>query len=71
MVESSNDRSPEELAEEKKAMGNEALKANKIDEAIQLYGEAIDICKTEAMLSNRAMAYIKKRKFKEALLDCE
>ena len=70
MVESV-DRKPEELAEDKKNLGNEALKAGKTDDAIKLYSEAIEICKTEAMLTNRAVAYIKKRMYKEALFDCE
>ena len=39
--------------------------------AIALYSKAIDINKNEGMYTNRAMAYIKKRKYKEALFDCE
>ena len=31
----------------------------------------IDIVKSEGILTNRAMAYIKQRKYKEALFDCE
>jgi len=58
-------------AEQKKNEGNEALKAGKVDEAISLYSEAIEMHKNEAILTNRAMAYIKQRKYKEALLDCE
>ena len=58
-------------AEEKKSAGNEALKAGEVDEAIRLYTEAIDLSKNEGMFTNRAMAYIKKRKYKEALFDCE
>lgn len=46
-------------AEEKKNAGNEALKAGKVDEAIQLYTEAIELDKNEGMFTNRAMAYIK------------
>ena len=57
MVEA-EDRPPKELAEEKKNQGNQALKEGKLDDAIQLYTEAITICKTEAMLTNRAVAYI-------------
>ena len=70
MVESA-EKTPEQQADMLKNQGNEALKAGKEDEAIKLYSEAIEICKTEAMLTNRAVAYIKKRKYKEALLDCE
>ena len=61
---------PEE-AEAKKNEGNEALKAGKIAEAIALYTEAIEMNKNEGMFTNRAMAYIKQKKYKEALFDCE
>ena len=61
---------PEE-AEAKKNEGNEALKAGKIVEAIALYTEAIEMNKNEGMFTNRAMAYIKQKKYKEALFDCE
>ena len=60
-----------ELAEAKKNEGNAALKAGEVDQAIQLYTEAIELCKNEGMFTNRAMAYIKQRKYKEALFDCE
>ena len=60
-----------EQAEAKKNEGNEMLKAGKIDEAIALYSEAIEMNKNEGMFTNRAMAYIKQRKYKEALFDCE
>ena len=60
-----------ELAEQKKNEGNTALKAGNVDQAIALYSEAIELSKNEGMFTNRAMAYIKKRKYKEALFDCE
>ena len=60
-----------ELAEVKKNEGNEMLKAGKIAGAIALYTEAIEMFKSEGMFTNRAMAYIKQRKYKEALFDCE
>lgn len=62
---------PAALAEEKKNEGNTALKAGDVTTAIKLYSEAIDLCKNEGMFTNRAMAYIKQRKYKEALFDCE
>ena len=62
---------PSEAAEAKKLEGNTALKAGKVDEAIALYTEAIELCKNEGMFTNRAVAYIQKKKFKEALFDCE
>ena len=70
MVEA-DQRPAEEIAEAKKNEGNQALKAGKIEDAISLYTEAIEISKTEAMLTNRAVAYIQKRNYKQALLDCE
>ena len=62
---------PVEAAEAKKNEGNTALKAGEIDKAILLYSQAIELNKTEGMFTNRAVAYIQKRKFKEALFDCE
>ena len=62
---------PAEAAEAKKLEGNAALKAGEVDKAIILYSEAIELCKNEGMFTNRAVAYIQKRKFKEALFDCE
>ena len=47
------------MAEEKKNEGNTALKAGEIDQAIQLYTEAIELQKNEGIFTNRAMAYIK------------
>lgn len=50
---------PVELAEQKKTEGNAALKAGKINDAIGLYSEAIELNKNEGMFTNRAVAYIK------------
>lgn len=47
------------------------MKAGNVDLAIKLYSEAIDLNKNEGMFTNRAVAYIKKRMYKEALFDCE
>ena len=62
---------PAEAAEAKKLEGNTALKAGEVDKAIALYSQAIELCKNEGMFTNRAVAYIQKKKFKEALFDCE
>jgi DnaJ homolog subfamily C member 7 len=64
-------KDPAELAECKKNEGNAALKAGNVDDAIKLYSEAIELNKNEGMFTNRAMAYIKQRKYKDALFDCE
>ena len=70
-------------AEELKNQGNDALKAGDIQKAVDLYTQSIgkyislplkqglDIERSEAVLTNRAVAYTKQRKFKEALRDCE
>ena len=62
---------PAEAADAKKNAGNTALKAGEIDKAIGLYTEAIELNKNVGMFTNRAVAYIQKRKYKEALFDCE
>lgn len=60
-----------QMADDKKNEGNTALKAGEVDEAIKLYTEAIELQKSEGIFTNRAMAYIKQRKYKEAIFDCE
>lgn len=47
------------------------MKAGNFDKAIELYTEAVGLHRNEAILSNRAVAYISKRMFKEALHDVE
>jgi hypothetical protein len=37
------------------------LKAGNFDKAIELYTEAVGLHRTEAILSNRAVAYISKK----------
>lgn len=71
MVESADTLTAALKAEEKKNAGNDALKAGHTDEAISLYSEAIELSKNEGIFTNRAMAYIKQRKYKQALFDCE
>lgn len=55
-----------------KKQGNEALAQNKLDEAIQLYTEAIDLDPENHILySNRSAAYAKAKKYDSALTDAE
>lgn len=55
-----------------KTQGNEALAQNKLDEAIQLYTEAIDLDPYNHILySNRSAAYTKAEKYELALTDAE
>lgn len=67
-------------AEQLKNQGNEALKGGNLDMAVLLYTQSLgrstysypaDAHKTEGTFTNRAMAYIKQHKYKEALFDCE
>lgn len=55
-----------------KEKGNQALNADKYDEAIAAYTEAIALdAKNHVLYSNRSAAYAKAGKFKEALVDAE
>eukprot|EP00127_Corallochytrium_limacisporum_P005686 Clim_evm65s210 gene=Clim_evmTU65s210 len=57
-------------AEELKAQGNDAFKAKHFDEAIRLYGEAIETNpNVPAYYANRAFAYIKEEFYGAALED--
>ena len=55
-----------------KDQGNKALAANKFDEAVNLYSEAILIDPNNHVLySNRSAAYAKLAKYENALKDAE
>ena len=59
-------------AEELKIKGNESLKSNKVDEAIELYTQAIDLDpENHVLYSNRSAAYLLANKYDEALKDAE
>jgi len=60
-----------EAAEKLKLWGNEQLKAGDQKKDIELYTEALNFHRTEAILSNRCLAYTQLRKYKEALHDVE
>jgi len=60
-----------EGAEKLKKLANTELQGGNFDKAIELYTEAIGLHRTEAILSNRAVAYISKKMYKEALHDVE
>lgn len=60
-------KTPEEL----KNLGNNELKQGNTQEAIDFYSQSLDQEKTEGVYTNRAVAYIKLFKWKEALFDCE
>ena len=59
-------------AEELKIKGNESLKSNKVEEAIELYTQAIELDPENHILySNRSAAYCQADKYSEALKDAE
>ena len=56
-------------AETVKLRGNECLKANDFDEAIQHYTKSLQILEQPHVLNNRSLAYYKKKCFREAERD--
>jgi stress-induced-phosphoprotein 1 len=60
------------MAEELKTKGNAALQANRFDEAIDYYSQAIKIdSNNHVLFSNRSAALVKAKKYTEALEDAE
>ncbi|KAH9947725.1 protein prenylyltransferase [Amylocystis lapponica] len=63
---------PIKLAEKVKEQGNTAFKAQRFQDAIELYTKAIDLRPTEpTYLTNRAAAYMALKRFRPALSDCQ
>ncbi|PIN10064.1 hypothetical protein CDL12_17355 [Handroanthus impetiginosus] len=69
---SSGDRSQESfvVANSEKELGNEFFKQKKFMEAIECYSRSIALSPTAVAYANRAMAYIKIKRFQEAEDDC-
>lgn len=57
-------------ATSEKDLGNEYFKQRKFNEAIDCYSRSIALSPTAVAYANRAMAYLKIRRFKEAEDDC-
>ncbi|XP_010674646.2 uncharacterized protein LOC104890758 isoform X1 [Beta vulgaris subsp. vulgaris] len=57
-------------AASEKDLGNEYFKQKKFNEAIDCYSRSIALSPTAVAYANRAMAYLKKRRFQEAENDC-
>ncbi|XP_021687734.2 uncharacterized protein LOC110669982 isoform X2 [Hevea brasiliensis] len=57
-------------AASEKELGNEYFKQKKFKEAIECYSRSIALSPTAVAYANRAMAYLKIRKFQEAENDC-
>ncbi|TYJ11782.1 hypothetical protein E1A91_A11G300000v1 [Gossypium mustelinum] len=57
-------------AASEKELGNEYFKQKKFKEAIDCYSRSIALSPTAVAYANRAMAYLKIRKFQEAEDDC-
>ncbi|KAK3140824.1 hypothetical protein QOZ80_5AG0406330 [Eleusine coracana subsp. coracana] len=64
-----NDEPMTDAASEKE-QGNEYFKQKKFSEAIDCYSRSIGLSPTAVAFANRAMAYLKLRRFKEAEDDC-
>ncbi|KAJ3489877.1 hypothetical protein NLI96_g1826 [Meripilus lineatus] len=63
---------PIKLAAQKKEEGNNAFKASKFQQAIELYSRATELDPSEpTYLTNRAAAYMALKRFKPALSDCQ
>jgi tetratricopeptide (TPR) repeat protein len=63
-----NDGAPDAML--KKEQGNEYFKEKRYAEAIDCYSRSIVLQPTAVAFANRAMAYIKMRRFEEAEYDC-
>ncbi|CAF0871945.1 unnamed protein product [Didymodactylos carnosus] len=60
------------LADESKIKGNDAFKSGKYEQAIGYYTEGIQLLKDyDVLYTNRAQAFIKLEKYKEAIDDCD
>lgn len=60
------------VAENERMKGNEAVKAKEYDEAIKAYSRSIELNPDEAFTyANRAMAYLKKKNYKNVISDAE
>ncbi|KAL4354172.1 hypothetical protein GQ457_06G021710 [Hibiscus cannabinus] len=57
-------------ANSEKELGNECFKQKKFKEAVDCYSRSIALSPTAVAYANRAMAYLKIRKFQEAEDDC-
>lgn len=64
----SDEGSPSAASE--KDLGNECFKQKKFKEAIDCYSRSIALAPTAVAYANRAMAYLKIKRFKEAESDC-
>jgi tetratricopeptide (TPR) repeat protein len=56
--------------DKEKQKGNEAFRSGDYLEAVDYYSASLDVKPTLQVYTNRALAYLKIKKFKEALSDC-
>ncbi|KAI9580033.1 hypothetical protein GQX74_000821 [Glossina fuscipes] len=62
----------ERIAQNFRALGNEAYRKANYEKAINMYTKAIDHIKDSPILyNNRALSYIKLKNFKRAIMDCD
>ncbi|KAG6537202.1 RNA polymerase II-associated protein 3-like [Zingiber officinale] len=64
-----NDQVPPDASSEKE-LGNECFKQKKFSEAIDCYSRSIALSPTSVAFANRAMAYLKLKRYEEAESDC-
>lgn len=62
------DKPPDAASE--KELGNEYFKQRKFNEAIDCYSRSIALCPTSVAFANRAMAYLKVKRYEDAENDC-
>uniref|UniRef100_A0A182SVV5 Sperm-associated antigen 1 n=1 Tax=Anopheles maculatus TaxID=74869 RepID=A0A182SVV5_9DIPT len=51
--------------------GNDSFRAKEYKEAVEEYDKSLELCPTAACYNNRAMAYIKLKRYDEAIADCD
>ncbi|XP_035790094.1 sperm-associated antigen 1-like [Anopheles albimanus] len=59
------------LAGKSREKGNDFFRAKEYSEAAEEYGKSLNILPTATCFNNRAMAYIKLHRYKEAIADCD
>merc|ERR1719230_632243 len=70
MMDNEENQDPKKVADEYKKMGNMLLQVSKFDEAIEKFTKAIELNPdNEKFYSNRALAYLKLKKYKRAASD--
>ncbi|XP_058065786.1 sperm-associated antigen 1 [Anopheles bellator] len=59
------------VANRMREKGNDYFRAKEYREAVEEYGKSLSVSPTAVCFNNRAMAYIKLHRYKEAIADCD